>query len=381
MEFQLEKRDGNARAGTLTTAHSTIKTPIFMPVGTVGSVKGLDAEDMLKILGTDIILGNTYHLYLRPGMDVVKQLGGLHKFSRYSKSILTDSGGFQAYSLSKNSKADEDAIVFKSHIDGSKHTFTPEFVLDIQYALGSDIMMVLDDLIGLPAPEKRIRLSIDRTTRWADKSLQYHQQTQTKGESLDQNLFAIVQGGIDPKFRQISAESLVALECEGKTFDGFAIGGLSVGEAAQAMYDTVEFTAPFLPEEKPRYLMGVGTPEDLIENIDRGVDMFDCVMPTRNARNGTLFTSFGKLNIKKKEFILDESPIDPECDCYTCKRYSRAYLNHLFKARELSYFRLASLHNLHYYLHVVKGAREAILKGEWNAYKKTFYDKRGGKKQ
>ena len=377
MEFQLEKSDGRARAGTITTAHSTIQTPIFMPVGTVGSVKGLDAVDMLEILNTDIILGNTYHLYLRPGMDVVKEMGGLHKFSRYSKSILTDSGGFQAYSLSKNSKADEDAIVFKSHIDGSKHTFTPEFVLDIQYALGSDIMMVLDDLIGLPAPEKRIRQSIDRTTRWAEKSLIYHQQTQAKGEGMTQNLFAIVQGGIDEKFRQISAESLVALEHEGKTFDGFAIGGLSVGEAPQAMYDTVEFTAPFLPAEKPRYLMGVGTPEDLIENIDRGVDMFDCVMPTRNARNGTLFTSFGKINIKKKDFILDENPIDPACDCYTCQRYSRAYLNHLFKARELSYFRLASLHNLHYYLQLVRGAREAILKGEWKAYKKDFYDKRG----
>lgn len=377
MEFELEKTDGSARACTIKTAHSTIKTPIFMPVGTVGSVKSLDADDMLDILQTEIILANTYHLYLRPGTDVVRAMGGLHKFSGYGKSILTDSGGFQAYSLNSNSKANEDAIVFKSHIDGSLHTFTPEFVLDIQYALGSDIMMVLDDLIGLPATEKRIKQSIDRTTKWAKQSLDYHQKTQNEGKMLNQNIFAIVQGGTSCEFREISAQSLVAINSNGKEFDGFAIGGLSVGEESQAMYDTVEFTTPFLPENKPRYLMGVGTPEDLIENIDRGVDMFDCVMPTRNARNGTIFTSFGKINIRKKEFSKDPAPIDPACDCYTCKRYSRAYLSHLFRAKELTYFRLASLHNLHYYLSLVKGAREAILKSEWKSYKKEFYHKRG----
>lgn len=377
MEFELEKTDGSARACTIKTAHSTIKTPIFMPVGTVGSVKSLDADDMLNILQTEIILANTYHLYLRPGTAVVKAMGGLHKFSGYGKSILTDSGGFQAYSLNSNSKANEDAIVFKSHIDGSLHTFTPEFVLDIQYALGSDIMMVLDDLIGLPATEKRIRQSIDRTTKWAKQSLEYHQKTQNEGKMLNQNIFAIVQGGTSCEFREISAQSLVAINSNGKEFDGFAIGGLSVGEESQAMYDTVEFTTPFLPENKPRYLMGVGTPEDLIENIDRGVDMFDCVMPTRNARNGTIFTSFGKINIRKKEFSKDPMPIDAACDCYTCKRYSRAYLSHLYRAKELTYFRLASLHNLHYYLSIVKGAREAILKSEWKSYKKEFYHKRG----
>jgi len=377
MKFELEKIDGSARACTIKTAHSTIQTPVFMPVGTVGSVKALDAEDMLNILGADIILGNTYHLYLRPGMDTVKEMGGLGKFSGYTKSILTDSGGFQAYSLSKNTKAEEDSILFKSHIDGSMHTFTPELVLDIQYALGSDIMMVLDDLIGLPAPQKRIRQSIERTTRWAGQSLVYHKNMQNRGQMLEQNLFAIVQGGTDNEFRRISAESLVALRADEKEFDGFAIGGLSVGEESQAMYDTVEFTAPLLPEEKPRYLMGVGTPEDLIENIDRGIDMFDCVMPTRNARNGTLFTSFGKMNIRKKAFAQDKQPIDPQCECYTCKRYSRAYLNHLYRSKELTYFRLASLHNLHYYLTLTRGAREAILKGEWKKYKKEFYHKRG----
>ncbi len=376
MKFELQATDGRARAATITTAHSTIKTPVFMPVGTVGSVKGLDATDMLELLETEIILGNTYHLYLRPGTEVLEKMGGLHAFSGYGKSILTDSGGFQAYSLSKNSKADEDAIVFKSHIDGSKHTFTPQLVLDIQYHIGSDIMMVLDDLIGLPAPKKRIQQSIDRTTRWADQSLQYHAAKQREGKQLNQNLFAIVQGGIDPEFRQLSAQALTGLDSGGQRFDGFAIGGLSVGEEAQAMYDTVEWTTPFLPVDKPRYLMGVGTPEDLIENIDRGVDMFDCVMPTRNARNGTLFTSFGRVNIKKKAFVDDQNPIDPACDCYTCRRYSRAYLNHLFRAKELTYFRLASLHNLHYYLTLMRGAREAILNGNWEEYKKDFYGKR-----
>jgi queuine tRNA-ribosyltransferase len=377
MQFQVDASDGNARAGTLTTAHSTIKTPIFMPVGTVGSVKGLDATDMIDILQTKIILGNTYHLYLRPSAEIVQNLGGLHKFSGYTNSILTDSGGFQAYSLSKNTKHSEDAITFKSHIDGSKHIFTPEKVIDIQYALNSDIMMVLDDLVALPSTDERIATSIERTTRWAEKSLIYHRNNQDMGKQVNNNIFAIVQGGTDPKFRELSATQLTSLNHKDQTFNGFAIGGLSVGEENQAMYDTVEFTVPFLPQDKPRYLMGVGTPEDLIENIERGVDMFDCVMPTRNARNGTLFTSFGKLSIKKQCFKIDHSAIDSACTCYTCKRYSRAYLNHLFKAKELSYFRLASLHNLHYYLTLVNEAREAIIAGEFKKFKREFYHKRG----
>jgi queuine tRNA-ribosyltransferase len=377
MEFKVEATDENARACTLTTAHSTIQTPIFMPVGTVGSVKGLDATDMLELLETKIILGNTYHLYLRPTPEIVQNLGGLHGFSGYTNSILTDSGGFQAYSLSKNTKHSEDAITFKSHIDGSKHVFTPQKVIDIQYALNSDIMMVLDDLVALPATQERIATSIERTTRWASQSLIHHRQNQELGKHVNNNIFAIAQGGTDPKFRELSATQLTSLEYNNKSFDGFAIGGLSVGEANQAMYDTVEFTTPFLPKEKPRYLMGVGTPEDLVENIERGVDMFDCVMPTRNARNGTLFTSFGKLSIKRKEYKIDHAPIDPACSCYTCKRYSRAYLNHLFKAKELTYFRLASLHNLHYYLSLVNEAREAILTKKFASFKRAFYHKRG----
>ncbi len=372
MKFSIDATDGKARATTIKTANSTIQTPVFMPVGTVGSVKALDAEDMLEILKTDIILANTYHMYLRPGDEIVNDFEGLHNFTKYNKSFLTDSGGFQAFSLSKNSKQDENGIMFKSHIDGSKHYFTPKKVIDIQVNLNSDIMMILDDLIALPAEEKRIELSIKRTTKWAKESIEYFRSLQKKGIGEHQNIFAIIQGGVSKKFREISARELCALD-----YDGFAIGGLSVGEANQQMYDTVEFTTKFMPDSKPRYLMGVGTPEDLIENIYRGVDMFDCVMPTRNARNGTLFTSFGKLNIKAAKFKLSDEPIDEKCDCYTCKRYSRGYLNHLYRSHELTYFRLASLHNLHYYLTLMKEARVAILDGRFEEFRKEFYNKRG----
>jgi len=371
MKFEINAVDGKARATTIKTEHSEIKTPIFMPVGTVGAVKSLDAVDMTEILDAPIILGNTYHLYLRPGDEVVKKLGGLHKFTGYNRSFLTDSGGFQAFSLGDNVKFSDEGIWFKSHIDGSRHFFSPEKVIDIQYNLNSDIMMVLDDLIALPNTVERIKKSIERTTEWAKRSLIHHI---NKGKK--NNLFAIVQGGTDREFRRISAESLVGIEYEGFSFDGFAIGGLSVGEENQEMYDTIEATEPFLPKDKPRYLMGVGTPEDIIEAIDRGVDMFDCVMPTRNARNGYLFTSFGTLRIKNAKYKLDESAVDERCNCYTCRNFSRAYLNHLFRAKELTYFRLASIHNLHYYLNLVKQAREAILNGRFKEFKKEFYSLR-----
>lgn len=371
MQFQIDKTDGRARACTIKTAHSTIQTPVFMPVGTAGSVKSLDAKDMSELLGAQIILGNTYHLYLRPGDKTIHQLGGLHGFTQFPNSFLTDSGGFQAFSLSDISKADANGITFKSHIDGSMHYFTPEKVLDIQYNFNSDIMMILDDLVALPATKERIALSIKRTTDWAQKAIAYHQEQQSKGIGEHQNIFAIIQGGTDKAFRHQSATELCALP-----FDGFAIGGLSVGEANVEMYETVEYTTPLMPEHKPRYLMGVGTPEDLVENVQRGVDMFDCVMPTRNARNGTLFTSFGKMNIKSAKFSLDAGPIDPECECFTCKHYSRAYLHHLFRAKELAYFRLASLHNLHYYLTLMKQMREAIMAGHFAEFKRSFYAKR-----
>ena len=376
MTFKIISTDNNARAGILKTKNSEILTPVFMPVGTLGSVKALDSVDLIDILQTKIILANTYHLYLRPGIEVLNKFGGVGKFSKYPNTILTDSGGFQAFSLSKNAQFMDDGIVFKSHIDGSKHIFTPQKVIDIQYAINSDIMMVLDDLIALPSPKERIKTSIERTANWAKISLQYHRKNQAENKHLDQNIFAIVQGGVDKEFRKISANSLVELHFKNKGFDGFAIGGLSVGEEPAQMYETVEYTTQFLPKDKPRYLMGVGTPQDLVENVERGIDMFDCVMPTRNARNGTLFTSFGKLNIKKREFVQDHIPIDSECECYTCKNYSRAYLNHLFRSKELTYFRLASLHNLHYYLNLMKSIRASIIEGRFKEFKKEFYSKR-----
>lgn len=372
MTFSIDKTDGTARAGTLTTAHSTIKTPVFMPVGTVGAVKSLDAVDMMQILGAQIILGNTYHLYLRPGNKVVKELGGLHGFTKFNRSFLTDSGGFQAFSLSKISKPDENGIKFKSHIDGSAHYFTPRSVLDTQYDLNSDIMMILDDLVALPAEKNRVELSIKRTIKWAREAIDYHKFKQSKGEGLTQNIFGIIQGGTDEAARKFCAEAL----CE-MPFDGLAIGGLSVGESNQEMYDTVQGVMPYIDAARPRYLMGVGTPEDLVENAARGVDMFDCVMPTRNARNGTLFTSFGKINIKSARFATDCAPIDPECNCYACQNYSRAYLSHLYRAGELTFFRLASLHNLHYYLNLMRQMREAIMAGEFEKFRRNFYTKRG----
>ena len=372
MTFSLDAKSGNARACTLTTTHSTIQTPVFMPVGTLASVKSLDMVDMTEILDAKIILANTYHTYLRPGDNVIKNLGGLHGFSNFNRSFLTDSGGFQAFSLSSMTKTTNEGIRFVSHIDGSRHEFTPTKVVDIQHNLGSDIMMVLDDLIALPATHERIVQSIDRTTKWARESIAYHRHQQTKGIGVDQNFFAIIQGGTTPEYRKRSATELCELD-----YDGFAIGGLSVGESNTQMYDTVEYTTPFMPADKPRYLMGVGTPEDLIENIDRGVDMFDCVMPSRNARNGTLFTSFGKVNIKSAQYKEDTNPIDPECTCHTCKNYTRAYLNHLFRGKELTYFRLATLHNLHYYLTLMREARNAIIADQWASFKSNFYMKRG----
>ncbi len=372
MQFQIDKTDGQARACTIQTAHSTIRTPVFMPVGTVGAVKALDATDLAEFIKPEIILANTYHMYIRPGDDVVAKMGKLHGFTKFPKSFLTDSGGFQAFSLSDNVKIDEGGITFRSHLDGSKHYFTPKKVIDIQHNLGSDIMMILDDLVALPATQERIAASIDRTTRWAQESIDYFRQRQREGVGVDQNIFAIIQGGTDKAFREKSAKELCAMD-----FDGFAIGGLSVGESNEDMYETVGWTTPLMPENKPRYLMGVGTPEDLVENVYRGVDMFDCVMPTRNARNGTLFTSFGKVNIKKACYTTDPEPIDPECDCMVCRTYSRAYLRHLFRAREITYFRLATIHNLYYYLHLMKQMREAILEERFEAFRKAFYEKRG----
>ncbi|MCV6608028.1 MAG: tRNA guanosine(34) transglycosylase Tgt [Campylobacterales bacterium] len=373
MKFTLQKTSQNARAGEIVTEHSTIKTPVFMPVGTVGSVKALDAVDLQTHIKPEIILANSYHMYLRPGADIVAKNGGLHNFTKFPKSFLTDSGGFQAFSLSDNVKIKDEGIEFRSHIDGSKHFFSPKNVIDIQHNLGSDIMMVIDDVPALPATDKRIKESLVRTTRWAKESLEYHRSRQKEGVGTWQNLFAIVQGGTNQEYRTMSAKDLTSIEVDGKSFDGFAIGGLSVGEPNEEMYSTLDYTTPLLPTDKPRYLMGVGTPTDLVEGIDRGVDMFDCVMPTRNARNGTLFTIFGRVNIKNKKWHLEQGAIDPKCGCYTCQNYSAAYVHHLYKASEISYFRLASIHNLYYYLDLMSKSREAILEDRWEEFKKEFY--------
>lgn len=376
MIFELLGKDGEARAGKLKLAHGEVQTPIFMPVGTQGVIKGLDCLDVFG-LKAPMILANTYHLYLRPTPERVRHFGGLHGFSGYSGNFLTDSGGFQAFSL--GGKRKEEGIEFKSHIDGSRHFFTPSKVLDIQYALNSDVMMVLDDLVGLPASDQRIIESIERTTKWAKMSLEHHLSKQILNQAKDNHLFAIVQGGTSERYRKISAQALVELRArkEGReiSFDGFAVGGLAVGESAEEMYHTLEFTLPLLPQEKPRYLMGVGTPENLIQAIERGIDMFDCVMPTRNARNGSIFTSKGRLMIKSPRYALEDLPLDQECDCHTCKNFSRGYLHHLFKSNEITYHRLSSIHNLKYYLNLVRSAREAILQNRFQSFKRDFYQK------
>lgn len=374
MTFTLQSTDNRARAGQMNLSHSIVQTPTFMPVGTQGCVKALDFND-LENLGAKIILANTYHLYLRPSAEVVRSFGGLHGFSGFKGSFLTDSGGFQAFSL--GGKPREDGIEFRSHIDGSTHFFTPRKVLDIQYNLNSDIMMILDDLIRLPAPKKRVSESIKRTIAWARESLTYH--AKVRDSHPTNNIFAIIQGGVDLEARKICADSLVSMECGGVGFDGFAIGGLAVGEEKNAMYDTIEWTANLMPQDKIRYLMGVGTPEDLLEGIARGVDIFDCVMPTRNARNGTLFTHFGRVNVKSKRFARSDSPIDSACNCYACKNFSLGFLNHLFRANEILFARLASIHNIAFYLDLMKRAREAIIAGRFMAFKNEWILSMSGK--
>ncbi len=353
MPFTLLKKDKNARAGILKTAHGEIETPIFMPVGTVGSVKSIAPDDLEKI-GAQIILGNTYHLYLRPGDELIKRRGGLHEFIKWDKPILTDSGGFQVFSLNELNKIKEEGVDFQSHLDGSRHQFTPENVIQIQNNLGSDIMMCFDECHAYPATYEQALNAVERTTRWAKRCREAYPAEMV--EEKKQLLFGIVQGVTYPDLRKLSAKQLMEIG-----FEGYAIGGLSVGEPKDEMHKSLDVLNPILPENKARYLMGVGTPLDIIEGIYRGVDMFDCVLPTRNARNGTLYTSQGKINIKRKEYAEDDSPLDPECDCYTCRTFTKAYLRHLYVSKELLSFRLNSLHNLTYFLKTVKTARKAIL--------------------
>lgn len=361
--LSLMATDNRARAGILHTAHGDIPTPIFMPVGTVGSVKAV-APDDLQAIGAPIILGNTYHLYLRPGHELVARHGGLHGFASWPGSILTDSGGFQVFSLSSLRKMREEGVEFRSHLDGSKHLFTPEKVLDIQLALNSDIMMMLDECVPYGASREYTEKSLGLTSRWAKRAIDAY-----PPGSAPNLLFGITQGGFYKDLRTRSVEEICALN-----FDGFAIGGLSVGEAKHEMYDLLDHTAALLPADKPRYLMGVGTPLDIVTGISMGIDMFDCVLPTRNARNGTLYTSVGKINIRGKKYAEDDGPLDPACQCYTCRTFSRAYLRHLYVSKELLSFRLNSLHNLTYFLNLVRGARAAILEGRFAEYHAQIAD-------
>jgi queuine tRNA-ribosyltransferase len=380
--FEVVSHDAgtHARAGLLHTSHGTIETPCFMPVGTAATVKGL-AQDQLEQLGVQILLANTYHLFLRPGHEVVRQMGGLHGFMSWPHPILTDSGGYQVMSLKGLSRVTEDGVHFRSHLDGSPHFLTPELAVDIQAALGPDIMMTLDECVQYPASHETLQRAVKLTGRWARRAKAHYNKLRESGvgsreSRVEKNedgevlhptpysqlptpsLFGIVQGGTDKALRQVSAEEILEIG-----FEGYALGGLSVGEAKSETYDVVEYTAALLPQDRPRYLMGVGTPEDLLEGVARGIDMFDCVMPTRNARNGSVFTSEGKLVIKNAQYARDGAPLDPACECLVCRRYTRAYIRHLFLAREMLGGILATAHNLHFYLDTMREIRHAILSG------------------
>lgn len=366
--FVLEKKDSltGARAGTLTLYHGEVKTPVFMPVGTNGPVKTFLPYE-LKEMGIQIMLSNAYHLYLRPGMDVMRHNNGLHNFSGWDGNILTDSGGFQIFSLNKLTKIKKDGIEFRSHIDGSKHYLTPASVVDVQKDIGSDIMMVLDQCTAPDITYKDAVSALETTTRWAYDSREYYNKTI---DPVKQKQFGIIQGNLFKDLRKQSAEEIVSVG-----FDGYAIGGLSVGESKEVFKDILSYTAPLLPEDKPRYLMGVGTPLDLFTGVENGIDMFDCVFPTRIARNGTVFTASGRINLKNEKFKYDSLPLDPECGCYMCRNFSRSYTRHLFKANEITAARIASFHNIYFMKNVMDRIREAILNNDFTYLKKEFLNK------
>ncbi len=371
MKFNLtaEDKSSKARAGVLETAHGKIETPIFMPVGTQGTVKALTPKMLNEDVEAQIILGNTYHLYLRPGTDILEKAGGLHKFMNWDKPILTDSGGFQVFSLSELRKLKKEGVEFTSHLDGSKHFFSPEKVIAIERSIGSDIMMPLDECTPYPCEYDYAKKSKELTSAWAILNKEAFE----KSEPLyghEQALFGIIQGSVYKDLRESSAKDLLKLD-----FDGYSIGGLAVGEPAETMYELVDFTTDIIPKHKPRYLMGVGRPENILEAIERGVDMFDCVMPTRNARNAYLFTWDGIVTIRNAVYKDDFSSIDNKCDCYTCRNFSRAYLRHLFKANEILALELATIHNLHFYLDLVKTARKKILENNFSEWKNKVINK------
>lgn len=365
MEFQLETNDpqSNARAGKLITDHGDIETPIFMPVGTLGAVKALHVKDLKEEVKPDIILANTYHMFLRPGTDVLEAAGGIHKFNGWDKPVLTDSGGYQVYSLSEIRKIKEEGVTIRSHIDGSKHVFTPENVMDIQRSIGADIVMAFDECTPYPCEYDYAKSSMELTHRWLKRCCDRFDNTEGL-YGYNQTLFPIVQGSVYKDLRKKSAETIASFER-----DGNAIGGLSVGEPAEDMYEMTELVCQYLPKSKPRYLMGVGTPANILECIALGIDMFDCVMPTRNARNGMLFTWDGIINIRNKKWEKDFSPIDPKGTSYVDQTYSKAYLRHLMKANEMTGAQIASIHNLAFYLDLVRTAREKIKEGTFSQWK------------
>lgn len=357
--FKLEAQSGQARAGIINTSHGQIKTPIFMPVGTRATVKGMWQED-LESMNAQIILGNTYHLFLKPGHELIGKMGGLHKFMSWDRPILTDSGGFQVFSLSDLNKVSEEGVEFRSHIDGSKHMLSPEKSMEIQKALGSDIVMIFDECPKLPASKETLRTSMELTLRWAKRCKEY-------GLQPHQNLFSIIQGGLYEDLREECMERLVEMD-----FPGYALGGLSVGEKNEEMVSFLNSFTPKMPKDKPRYLMGVGKPIDILNGIRSGIDMFDCVLPTRNGRNGQFLTKHGPMNIKKQRFIDDPLPPDPTCDCRVCNRYSRSYVRHMYNVGEYLAGQLITYHNLHFYLNMVKEAREAIFENRFEEYYKEF---------
>jgi queuine tRNA-ribosyltransferase len=357
--FQVNATDGHARVGVLNTAHGQIATPAFMPVATQGSVKAI-APDDLKALGTTMLLSNTYHLMLRPGIEVVRKLGGIQDFMSWPGPVLTDSGGFQTFSLSRLKKLSEEGVTFRSHVDGSEHFLSPEISLEYQSILGADVAMVLDECPAYGLEEAQVHESMDRTHRWALRCKEAHRQ---EGQAL----FAVVQGGVSPDLRLESASTLMSMD-----FDGYAVGGLSVGEPKAGMYQMTSLMGETLPHDKPRYLMGVGSPEDLVECVGRGMDMFDCALPTRVARNGSLFTHRGRVNVDSVPFREQDRPVEESCDCYTCQHFSAAYLHHLFKAKELLAYRLASIHNLRFVMRLMEEARYAITKGTFTSFSERF---------
>ncbi len=365
LTFEILKKDEHtkARRGRLTLPHGTVETPVFMPVGTAATVKAMRPEEVRE-LGADIILSNTYHLYLRPGADIVKEAGGLHKFMNWDHPILTDSGGFQVFSLGVMRKITEEGAAFRSHIDGSKHMLSPEKSSEVQNALGADIIMAFDECIPYPADYNYVKKSTERTSRWLERCMKAHKDTER------QALFGIMQGGMYEELRRMSARDITQLD-----LPGYAIGGLSVGEPREEMYKVLNYATDLLPENKPRYVMGVGTPDHLFEGVERGVDMFDCVLPTRLARNGAAMTSTGRISIKNARFERDFTPLDHECDCYTCTHYSRAYLRHLFKSNEILSSMLLSHHNLHFLVHTMQNIRKALEEGRFTEYKKEFYSR------